>query len=219
MRRAPFLITAAFSLIFLLMLNISLTEGDSYAYSTELISLMIIWIPPFLSRRGVIDLPWPIIFLIAFSLFLNALGLLTLWYYSTAWWDKLTHLVSGTMVATFVTMALLVIKENSKTIRIPPKWMVFFIFISVVAFEVIWEMFEFTMDSTVGTNMQHSLQDTANDILSNFINGLLVGVVMAYYLKGHTLKDFVKGLHVERTVAWFRRNLIEMPPSESMSDK
>jgi hypothetical protein len=169
MKRAPFLITAAFSMILLGMLYISLTEGDSYAYSTELISLLIIWIPPFLSWRGVIDLPWPIIFLIAFSLFLNALGLLTLWYYSTVWWDKLTHFISGSLVAAFITMGLLIIMENSKNIRVPSKWMIFFIFISVVAFEVIWEMFEFTMDATVGTNMQHSLQDTANDILSNFI--------------------------------------------------
>jgi hypothetical protein len=43
--------------------------------------------------------------------------------------------------------------------------------------------------------------------------------MIAYYLSGHPLKNFVKGLHVERMVAWFRRNLIEAPPSESMSDK
>jgi hypothetical protein len=214
MRRAPFLITAAFSLILLGMLYTSLTEGDSYAYSTELISLLVLWIPAFLSWRRVVDLPWPIILMLGVTLFLHSLGLVTLWYYSTFWWDKLTHFTTGIVVAALVTVGLLIIMKHSKTIRVPPKWMVFFVFIAVVAFEVFWEIFEFTMDSTVGTNMQHSLQDTANDILTNFINGLVVGVAAAYYLSRHTLENFVDGLNVGRAVAWFRKNLTDAPPPE-----
>jgi len=211
-RRAPFMITATFSLVLLGMLYTSLMEGDSYAYSTELISLFLLWIPPFLSWRRVVDVPWPIILMIGVTLFLHSLGLVTLWYYSTFWWDKLTHFTTGIVVAAFVTMGLLIIMENSKTIRVQPKWMIFFVFIAVVAVEVFWEIFEFTMDNTVGTDMQHSLEDTANDILTNFINGLLVGVGAAYYLSRHTLENFVKGLNVDRAVAWFRRNLTEPPP-------
>jgi len=55
--------------------------------------------------------------------------------------------------------------------------------------------------------------------LSIFIKGLLIAVVMAYYLIWHPLKNLVKGQNVERTVIWSRRNLVEAPPSESMSDK
>lgn len=211
MKRTPFLITGAFSLILLGMLYISLNEADSYAYSTELVSLFLLWIPPFLSWRGVVELPWPIILLIGVSLFLHSLGLVTLWYYSTFWWDKLTHFVTGMVVAALITMALLIIMQHSRTITVPSKWMVFFVFVAVVAFEVFWEIFEFTMDSTVGTNMQHSLEDTANDILTNFITGLIAGVAVAYYLSRCTLDDFVEGLKVERAVAWFRRHLFEPP--------
>jgi|GEM_PF-1115713 len=209
MRRPQFLITAFFSLIILGMLFISLSEGDSYAYSTELISLIILWIPPFLAWRQIIDLPWPAILFMGITLFLHSLGLVTLWYYSTFWWDKLTHFATGILVASLVAMGLLIILKYSKTIRIPNKWLAFFVFVAVLASEVFWEVFEFAMDSAVGTNMQHSLVDTINDILSNVVTGIIAGVGAAYFIRHDSLDSFIRGLNVERTVKRLRSRLIK----------
>ncbi len=164
------------------MFGYSLAQGDHYAYWTEAFCLVLLWVPPLLSRRGVIELPYAVLLAIGASLSLHSLGLVTDWYLTTFWWDKITHLTSGVAVGALATIALLLVMDAEPAVRVPSKWVPMFVFLTVLSLEAVWEVMEFTLDSTIGTQMQHGILDTVNDIVTNAFSGVVVGVGAAVWV-------------------------------------
>jgi uncharacterized membrane protein YjdF len=128
-------------------------------------------------------------------------------YHTSFWWDKLTHLVSGIAVASLVATVIIIVLQNAARLRIPARWVPFFILIAVMAMEAFWEIFEFTLDHTVGGNMQYPPPDTVNDIIYNFVSGIIAGLGAAYYISNASLGTFVANLKVDRSVARIRKFL------------
>lgn len=191
------------------MLVLSVADGYRYAYSTQLISLLLLTVPAWLVRRDVVVLPWPILAGIGLSLGLHSLGLVTDWYHTTGWWDALTHFVSGITVASLAAVVLIVVIVSSKKIKVPTGWIPFLIFIAVLTMEGFWEILEFAVDVGVGTAMQHGLSDTMEDIVANVLSGMVAGLGFALYISKASLGELVEGMRVERLVAWTRRRFPE----------
>ena len=211
MRRGMFIITVIFSIPMLVLLFSAVFAEDSYANWTAVIGMIVILICPMLSWIGWVETPWPLVLAVDLSVFLHNLGLarFTLYYYETQWWDDLMHIMATIILATVVVIGLMVIERYSNTIRVPRHWYLFFVFIMVMMVGVTWEVFEYMIDQTFATDMQHSLDDTLDDLLSDVAGGLIGGIGAAIYLRGQASEDVIESLEFEdnaiKIERWFNK--------------
>ncbi len=196
-----------FTIILSVMLAFSLMRGAAYSYAswTEGISLLLVWIPPILSWTGTIDLPWPISLGAGVALSLHSYGILSDLYDSTLWFSHFAHFVSGIVVAMLVATILMIVVQQANHLKIPIRWIPFFVFIGVLSLEGFWKIFEYTMDHILGTMMDHGLEDMMNDNLSDTIAGIVAGLGTAYYMSRTSLDEFVNALKADRVLNRFKR--------------
>ena len=187
-----------------IMFVLSVLAGNSYGYITALLSLILIGIPALCIRKVFIVLPWPILLAIGLSLCLHNVGLVADLYMTTSW-DILTHFISGITVASIVSMMLIMVIVSSKKTKVPMAWIPSLILVSVLALEGTWEILEFTIDTIMGTGMQHGLSDTMKDIVVNTLSGIVAGLGFTYYMSKASLQELVENMKVERLVEWSRR--------------
>jgi hypothetical protein len=196
-------ITVLFEVILGAMLVYSVVNAVSYWAFTALFSMLLMTVPAVLSAKSIIQLPWPMVVSIGLAFTLHGLGLVTEWYDTSYWWDKLTHLVSGVVIASLVAVELLLLDQRTGSIYIPPVWYLFLVPIAILTLEALWEMVEFFVDQALQTGMQHSLMDTANDIATNFFSGLIGGLGTMIYLRRHPVDELITNLHAEKLIQWF----------------
>jgi len=207
MRRATLVISSFFTFVILSMLAYSVSNGDWYGCGNDIACILLMWTPAYLEKKEWITHPWPMVLVAGLALSLHCLGLATDWYNTTFVWDKVTHLVSGLMVGGFIAIQLIIMDRQTESVDIPAVWFLFLIAIFVLSMEGIWEMLEFSFDQVLGTHMQHSLGDTANDILTNTISGIVAGTVVMYSMRRMSVDEFVDGLNAEKLIGWENRNL------------
>lgn len=196
-------ITIFFEVILLAMLLYSISANESYWAFTALFSMLLMAVPYLLETKDVIHLPWPIVVSIGLAFLLHNLGLVTYWYDTSYWWDKITHLVSGVVIASLVAIEILLLDQRTESIYIPPEWYVFLVPIAILTLEAIWEILEFFVDLTLHTGMQHSLEDTVNDITTNLFSGLIGGLGVMIYLRRHSGDELIRNLRAEKLIQWF----------------
>lgn len=148
--------------------------------------------------QRVIDVRIPPGFLVAIAAFLMAtlyLGEVKDYYESIWWWDIMLHVGSAIGFGlTGVILMLILVRGNRLTAA--PITVSFFAFCFAVMIGVLWEILEFTMDQTLGTNTQKSgLDDTMWDLIVDCL-GALVGAAAGWiYLKdeqGWILTDMIR---------------------------
>lgn len=142
------------------------------------------------------------------AIMVHFLGGETLHYYRDIWWFSwVVHLINSFMIATIIYgMLLRHCKHQSK----------FFMFLSTVAFTalvgVVWEVCEFAIDSTTGSNMQRfndsvtgvafigqrAVLDTMVDLMMDSLGGIMAGLYFAYAnIKGKPLYKFFELKYVK----------------------
>lgn len=196
-------ITVAFEVLLGTMLVLSAWEAVTYWAFTAFFSMLLMPVPAILAVKNVIQLPWPMVVSIGLALVLHNLGLVTDLYNTSFWWDKLTHLVSGVVIASLVAVELILLDQRTDSIYIPPIWYLFLVPIAILTLESIWEMVEFFVDQMLHTGMQHGLVDTVNDVATNLLSGLIGGVGVMYYLRSHSVDEFIANLRAEKLINWF----------------
>lgn len=148
--------------------------------------------------QRVIDVRIPPGFLVAIAAFLMAtlyLGEVKDYYENIWWWDIMLHVGSAIGFGlTGVILMLILVRGNRLTAA--PITVSFFAFCFAVMIGVLWEILEFTMDQTLGTNTQKSgLDDTMWDLIVDCL-GALVGAAAGWiYLKdeqGWILTDMIR---------------------------
>jgi len=87
-----------------------------------------------------------------------------------------------------------------ETYQLPPKLLPFFIVVFVSTMGVLWEIVESTLDSLLGTHMQYSLSDTATDLVSDALGGLVFAFISPSYLKHRSGDSLIQEMQVEKTV-------------------
>jgi len=111
--------------------------------------------------------------------FLHTLGSAGL-YGRISWWDHLTHAMSASLIAAVGYTAARAVDLHSDDVHVPRRFAFVSIFVVVLSFGVVWELFEFALDiiaQATGATMplaQHGLDDTVRDLMYNSLGALIV---------------------------------------------
>ncbi|MBX0296753.1 hypothetical protein [Haloarcula nitratireducens] len=109
------------------------------------------------------------------------------WY---PWYDEITHTVSGALVAGIGYATLRAFEEHSPEVTVPDSFRGFFVVIFVLAFGVIWEVFEFTavvLAQALGTDAPvtvFGINDIVTDMVANMTGGILIALWGTRYFQG-----------------------------------
>ena len=100
------------------------------------------------------------------------------------WWDALLH-VSSAVVLGFGGLLLLLSLYSQRKISGSAGVMATFTFCFALAAGALWEIFEFGVDQTFGTNMQKTgLVDTMGDLIVDAVGGILIAGLAHRHLRG-----------------------------------
>ena len=182
-------LTRAMQLVLIGLVGYGLITAHPKAIVNGGIALLITFLPAVLERNYDLPLdPWLGLW-ITTAVFLHTLGSSGL-YGHIEWWDHLTHALSASLIAAVGYTATRAIDLHSENIRISRRFAFVYIFVVVLAFGVIWELFEFALDvaaEETGLTMplaQHGLDDTIRDLMFNSLGALVVAVFGQVHLTG-----------------------------------
>lgn len=151
------------------------------------IGLAVTFAPALLERNYRISVNPFLALWISSSVFFHALGSYGL-YGTVWWWDHLTHALSASLVAGIGYTAVRTIDLHSEDIRLPDSFMFVFILMTVIAFGVAWEIFEYVLDLIAEITRvsmplaQHGLKDTMKDMMFNTLGAIITATVGQAYL-------------------------------------
>jgi uncharacterized membrane protein YjdF len=164
-------------------------RGNSTAVVNGSLTLAITFIPAILERKYDFPLdPWLALWITA-AVFLHTLGSSGL-YAHIEWWDHVTHALSASLIAGAGYTVARAIDLHHDEISIPREVTFAYLFIVVLSFGVVWELFEFALDvisQATGLQMplaQHGLDDTVKDFMYNSLGALVVAVFGQAHLVG-----------------------------------
>lgn len=107
--------------------------------------------------------------------FNNLLGLGFAFYYTVPGWDIVTHYTTSLFLA--VSALILLQKAYPQLLMQAPKVLVV---LAMIMFSLglgsLWEIGEFASDYLRGTDFQHGLTNTMQDLIVDMIAGLIVGI-------------------------------------------
>ncbi|MDN5340056.1 MAG: hypothetical protein PWQ30_1165 [Euryarchaeota archaeon] len=168
---------------------LALSLGEYSQVFTGAVGLFLTLVPAIATRKWSITLPWQVNLLIAFLLYLHVAGEIQgyyLIYYP--YYDKIAHLVSGITVSVLAFVIVLLLDRFSRLNL--SRWMIVgFIIIAAMAMEGFWEIYEWTFDTILGTNLQHGLDDTMLDMIFVLIGSIVVALAGNRYLSRYSKEE------------------------------
>ena len=162
------------------------------------LGMVVMLLPGILERKLMITIPSGMV--VAFALFLFCavyLGEVHYFYFRVPHWDTLLHTFSGFALGTvgFSIIALLN-KSKSVTLSLSPAFVAIFAFCFAVTIGVVWEIYEFSVDSFSNLNMQKyilesgeslagrdALMDTMKDLIVDSLGALVTSIVCYVSMK------------------------------------
>lgn len=143
--------------------------------------LAVTFLPAVLRREYSYTMDAGLVLLITVAVFLHAFGSLG-FYTRYSWYDEITHTVSAVLVAGIGYAVLTALEKHSSEIELTSNLRGVFILVFVLAFSVIWEVFEFGavwLSQVVGVTSPiqvFGIDDIVTDMVFNVIGGVLVAV-------------------------------------------
>lgn len=173
------------------LVGYGVVAGEPKAITNGTISLLITSVPALLERNYRIPIdPWLGLW-ITLAVFLHTAGSAGL-YAVVGWWDHLTHAMSASLVAGVGYTFARAVDIHSDRIYLPRQFFFVYTLVVVLAFAVVWELFEFGLDvaaDATGVSMplaQHGLDDTVLDLVFNSVGALAVAAFGQAHLVGAT---------------------------------
>jgi uncharacterized membrane protein YjdF len=116
------------------------------------------------------------------------------------WWDIALHTGSGLLLGILGFLLVYILNESDEIdLHMNPGFVAFFAFLFAVGIGVLWEIFEFSMDSLFGTNMQKEmlgdpsgLTDTMWDLIVDTLGALVISALGYGYLKSGKKESFLE---------------------------
>ena len=141
--------------------------------------------------------------MVLYTLFLYGaifLGEVMAFYYNVPHWDTFLHGLSGAMLGALgYTVISVLNRSDSVPVNLSPLFVAFFTFCFAMTMGMIWEIYEFSVDSLFGTNMQKfafedgtgkigqaALMDTMKDLIVDTIGALTMSIIGYISLKHKT---------------------------------
>jgi hypothetical protein len=151
-------------------------------------------LPAVLGQRLEIHIPKEfelvtVVFVFA-SLFL---GEIAQFYARLWWWDLLLHGASAMLLGILAFLLVYVLNQQKRIdLHMKPAFVALFSFTFAISIGSLWEVFEFTMDRTLGLNMQKSgLRDTMTDLMVNAGGALIVSLAGYTHMRAGT-RSFIE---------------------------
>lgn len=161
------------------------------------LALFSTFIPTILSDKKIIHTPTDLhVIMVLFAFAAIYLGELRNFYYRFWWWDTMLHTFSGIILGFSGLVLIYIINKNENIdFYLSPIFISIFAFTFAVTIGVVWEVFEFFMDSTFGLNMQKSgLDDTMWDLIADAIGGIIAGLYGYQYVTTEVDSYFEKAV-------------------------
>lgn len=166
-----------------------------------ILGIFALMLPSMLTQKFKIEIPGKIYYL--YVIFLYAaifLGEVRNFYYTIPYWDTILHTLSGAMTG-FIGFSLIdILNHDNSRVTLSPFFIAFFAFCFAITVGVVWEFYEFTSDTLLGTNMQkyklrdgtelvgkEALQDTMEDLMVDVLGAFVasgIGYISLKYKKG-----------------------------------
>nr|WP_148335139.1 MULTISPECIES: hypothetical protein [Bacillus] len=159
---------------------------------------IIIFLPSKVEKRFHIDIP-DIIEIIFFIFLFCAiyLGEVQNFYFKIPYWDLILHCFSAVMLGALGFVIVNFLNDTEKlNIQLPPFFVALFAFCFALTCGTLWEIYEFTADGMLGTNMQkfitadgvvligrEALADTMEDCIVDAIGALFISAIGYFNLK------------------------------------
>ncbi len=195
-------IDAALRASIVLVLLVGLGVRNVSVVVNALLALLVTMLPGLLERDYEVHLGIGVTVWITAAVALHSVGMIAL-YDTVAWWDHVTHLFSGALVAGVGYALVRALDEYSDAIVLPHLYLGLFVVLFTVAAGVVWELLEHAgrevawaldMDPILQT---HGIEDTLMDLLFDAIGGVVVAGVGGRSLEG-TVERIVARLERER---------------------
>ncbi|HEV8077236.1 MAG TPA: hypothetical protein VGP45_02505 [Marinobacter sp.] len=172
--------------------------------------LLITLAPLLISRFFRVFIPPEFVLLAILFVFASLfLGEVREYYTRYWWWDIALHTGSGFLLGIIGFLLVHVMNEvEDINLHMRPGFVAFFAFLFAVAIGALWEIFEFSMDTLFGTNMQKpmlddpsGLTDTMWDLIVDTLGALVISILGYRYIRTgknesfleRWIQDFVKG--------------------------
>ncbi|MCU4743742.1 hypothetical protein [Natronoglomus mannanivorans] len=188
-RRTQVRLSRAMQGFLVLLFAAGLYTGSPKVVINSGLALAVTFLPTILERNYEVALdPWLALWVTA-AVFLHTLGSWGL-YGSIGWWDHLTHALSASLVAGVGYTTVRSIDVHHDGISLPRRFIFVYILLFVMAFGVLWELFEFGLDvvaAETGLQMplsQHGLDDTVKDMMFNTLGACIVALWGQAHLSG-----------------------------------
>ncbi|AGB42022.1 hypothetical protein Halha_2139 [Halobacteroides halobius DSM 5150] len=200
------IISIIFRIITIIVIVGNILTQNWFNLFVSLLTLSMTYLPFIVAQRKHIHIPIDFQIIISFFLFASLyLGELKEYYLKFWWWDLMLHTLSGIILG-FIGFILVYFLNNEEQIDVilSPLFIAIFSFTFAVATGGLWEIFEFTMDSTLGLNMQKSgLVDTMWDLIVDSLGALITSFIGCLYLKidgGPYFKRLVKRIADDNSI-------------------
>lgn len=117
------------------------------------------------------------------------------------WWDVALHATSGVLLGIVGFLLVHLLNETDDVgVQMKPGFVAFFAFCFAVMVGALWEIFEFTMDSMLGMNMQKpmlgdpsGLTDTMWDLIVDSLGALVISIYGWRYLRKGDRGSWLEG--------------------------
>ncbi len=194
----------AMQAVLIIGMSWAIWRGEIFEAILVFVLTMISFSPIYFSRRYAIVLPpefeiLAIVFLYC-TLFLGEFGD---FYNRFWWWDAVLHTSSGFLLGLVAFLLVFTLNKNPRAdLALSPFFISLFAFTFAVACGAVWEIYEYTMDSLIGTNMQKSgLVDTMWDLIVDSIGAFAMSFLGYGYLK-----DGRKSFVVDWAIKFLEKN-------------
>ncbi|MGM0442349.1 MAG: hypothetical protein ACQEQC_08010 [Elusimicrobiota bacterium] len=197
--RIEFIISHAFRLLLVFAIVEEFYLQNWLFLFITVFSLILTFIPAILEKNYNITLPTEFEFVLVFMIFSGFfLGDVKDFYIRYPWWDSFLHFIAGLSLGIlgFITVYIL---YRQKKIKASPVFVAVFTLSFAVTLGTFWEIFEFSMDHYLGTNMQRAhfsiqriiqygstriiLLDTMKDLILDTTGGAIAAISGYLYVK------------------------------------
>ncbi|NND00216.1 MAG: hypothetical protein HKN85_08545 [Gammaproteobacteria bacterium] len=178
-----------------------------------IIALLILSVTVF-SNRLAVQIPSEFqVFALVFVFAALFLGEIRSYYDKIWWWDIALHSTAGLLMGVFGFLLVYILNASEKiALAMMPRFVAFFAFMFAVAVGGLWEIFEYSMDTIFGANMQKAmlddpsgLTDTMWDMIVNAIGAAIIST-LGWWYSIRDRRSFIDiWIHkfIQRNPSWF----------------
>lgn len=151
----------------LALLLYSFQIKNFWAFSVALILIVISVFISLYSRITSMNISPSFQFWTSAIFFLYVLGETLIFHQSIKAWNDFSHFMAGVIVGSLILIILYYLDEVYDDLKIPPRIIPIFVLAFILSISLLWEVFEFLVDSFAGTNLQAQITDTIRDMIAN----------------------------------------------------